>query len=114
PDDRGRLCELLVDDLCRSRNSEDAERGWKLDDATKKDLLQRIALGMQEVGSQTWPVSRAIQIAMTLVPTGDRFGQQRAKKYLDWAADHTGLLRFQEDPKDEEHIRFWHRLFREY
>lgn len=114
PDDRGRLCELLIDDLCRSRNSEDLERGWKLDDATKKDLLQRIALAMQEEGSQTWAVSRAIQIATALVPTGDRFTQQRAKKYLDWAADHTGLLRFQQDPEGEEHIRFWHRLFREY
>lgn len=114
PDDRGRLCELLIDDLCRSRNSEDSEKGWKLDDATKKDLLQRIALTMQEEGAQTWPVSRAIQIATTLVPKGDQFTQQRAKKYLDWAADHTGLLRFQQDPKGEEHIRFWHRLFREY
>jgi predicted MPP superfamily phosphohydrolase len=114
PDDRGRLCELLIDDLCRSRNSEDVEHGWKLDDATKKDLLQRIALAMQEEGSQTWPVSRAIQIASTLVPTGDILSHQRAKKYLDWAADHTGLLRFQEAPRGEEHIRFWHRLFREY
>ncbi len=114
PDDRGRLCELLIDDLCRSRNSEDVEHGWKLDDATKKDLLQRIALAMQEEGSQTWPVSRAIEIATTLVPTGDTLSHQRAKKYLDWAADHTGLLRFQEAPLGEEHIRFWHRLFREY
>jgi hypothetical protein len=114
PDDRGRLCELLIDDLCRSRNSEDLDRGWKLDESTKKDLLQRIALAMQEVGAQTWPVSRALQIATTLVPLGDKFTQQRAKKYLDWAADHTGLLRFQQDPEGEEHIRFWHRLFREY
>jgi hypothetical protein len=114
PDDRGRLCELLIDDLCRSRTSEDTERGWKLDDATKKDLLQRIALAMQEEGAQTWPVSKALEIATTLVPTGDKFTQLRAKRYLDWAADHTGLLRFQQDPEGEEQIRFWHRLFREY
>ena len=30
PDDRGRLCELLVDDLCRSRKSEEVKKGWKL------------------------------------------------------------------------------------
>jgi predicted NACHT family NTPase len=73
PDDRGRLCELLIDDLCRSRNSEDIGRGWKLDDATKKDLLQRIALAMQEEGAQTWPVSRAIEISTTLISSTDKF-----------------------------------------
>jgi predicted MPP superfamily phosphohydrolase len=114
PDDRGRLCELLIDDLCRSRTSEDQQYGWKLDDSAKKDLLQRIAHAMQVEGAQTWPVRRAIEIAMTLVPSEEKFQQQRAKKYLDWAADHTGLLRFQQDAQGEEHIRFWHRLFREY
>jgi hypothetical protein len=114
PDDRGRLCELLIDDLCRSRNSEDLERGWKLDDASKKDLLQRIALSMQERGAQAWAVTYATEIALSMVPASDRFRQERAKKYLDWTADHTGLLRFQQSETGEEQIRFWHRLFREY
>ena len=113
PDDRGRLCDLLIDDLCRSRLSEDSEHGWKLDDAGKKDLLQRIALAMQEDGAQTWPVSRAIEIALTILPN-DELRQQRSKKYIDWTADHTGLLRFQPGPDGSEHVRFWHRIFREY
>jgi predicted NACHT family NTPase len=71
PDDRGSLCDLLIDDLCRSRNSRDDQRGWKLDDTQKKDLLQRIAFGMQEEGAQSWPVSRAIETAMKLVPAGE-------------------------------------------
>jgi hypothetical protein len=114
PDDRGRLCELLIDDLCRSRRSEDAGRGWKLDESQKKDLLQRIALEMQQKGAQTWPVEQAIQVAMQLVPTTDASPLARAKRYLDWAADHTGILRFQEGPESGEEIRFWHRIFREY
>jgi hypothetical protein len=114
PDDRGRLCELLIDDLCRSRRSEDIKRAWKLDESQKKDLLQRIALGMQEEGAQTWSVERAIQVAMQLVPTTDDSPWIRAKKYVDWAADHTGILRFQEGKNGTEEIRFWHRIFREY
>jgi hypothetical protein len=114
PDDRGRLCELLVDDLCRSRRSEDIERGWKLDESAKKDLLQRIAMAMQEQGLQSWPVESAIQIAQQIVPAADSWRHPRAQKYLDWAADHTGILRFQEVPGGGEQIRFWHRIFREY
>jgi hypothetical protein len=114
PDDRGRLCDLLIDDLCRSRPSEDTERRWKLDDAAKKDLLQRIAMGMQEEGAQEWPVSRAIEIVLATLPSQDEHRQQRAKRYLDWTADHTGLLRFHQADDGKEQVRFWHRLFREY
>jgi hypothetical protein len=114
PDDRGRLCELLVDDLCRSRRSEDLGRGWKLDEVAKKDLLQRIALGMQEQGAQSWGVDQAIQIALQLVPSTENAQSVRAKKYVDWAADHTGILRFHEGVGQGEQIRFWHRIFREY
>ena len=114
PDDRGRLCDLLIEDLCRSRHSEDSVKGWKLDEAGKKDLLQRIALSMQQQGAQSWPVSRAIDIATQLVPTSDKALMDRAKRYVDWAADHTGILRFQEGKDGEEQIRFWHRIFREY
>ncbi len=114
PDDRGRLCELLIEDLCRSRVSEDPQRRWKLDEGAKKDLLQRLALGMQEHGAQTWPFERAVDIALNLVPTNDLTRRERAKRYVDWAADHTGILRFQEASEDAEQIRFWHRLFREY
>ena len=114
PDDRGRLCELLIEDLCRSRRSEDPSTGWKLDESAKKDLLQRIALEMQRAGAQAWPVERAIGIAQQLVPTTETNPHLRAKKYLDWAADHTGILRFQETPSGGEQIRFWHRIFREY
>lgn len=114
PDDRGRLCELLVDDLCRSRRSEDVERGWKLDEAGKKDLLQRIALNMQSDGAQSWPLEKAIQIARQLVPSNDSAPERRATKYVDWAADHTGILRFQEAQGNTEQVRFWHRIFREH
>lgn len=114
PDDRGRLCDLLVDDLCRSRRSEDSERHWKLDDAMKKDLLQRIALRMQEEGAQSWPVARALEIVVGTLPINDEHRPQRAKRYLDWTADHTGLLRFQQMEDGHEQVRFWHRLFREY
>lgn len=114
PDDRGRLCELLIDDLCRSRNSEDVEHNWRLDDAMKKDLLQRIALGMQREGAQRWPVGRALTLIRGLLPKDEKLPEKRAKKYLDWTADHTGLLRFEQAEEGEEQIRFWHRLFREY
>src|ERR1039458_4089290 len=114
PDDRGRLCELLIDDLCRSRRSEDVDQNWKLDEAGKRDLLQRIALAMQEHGSQTWGIERAIEIALQLVPKNEALQRERAKRYVDWAADHTGILRFQDVSGEEEQIRFWHRLFREY
>ena len=108
PDDRGRLCDLLIEDLCRSRHSEDSVKGWKLDEAGKKDLLQRIALSMQQQGAQSWPVYSAIDIATQLVPTSDKALMDRAKRYVDWAADHTGILRFQEGKDGEEQIRFWH------
>ncbi|MCP4696612.1 MAG: SUMF1/EgtB/PvdO family nonheme iron enzyme [Gammaproteobacteria bacterium] len=114
PDDRARLCDLLIDDLCRSRRSVDDDHDWKLDDAAKKDLLQRIALGMQEQGTQTWPTGRAINTVMEMVPAAEKLRNQRAAKYLHWAADHTGLLRFQQPEQGEEEVRFWHRLFREY
>ena len=114
PDDRGRLCELLVDDLCRSRTSEAPDRNWKLDESGKKDLLQRIALAMQEEGAQTWPFERAVEIAAPLVPQTEPSARERATRYVDWAADHTGMLRFQEAKNGQEQIRFWHRLFREY
>jgi formylglycine-generating enzyme required for sulfatase activity/predicted MPP superfamily phosphohydrolase len=114
PDDRARLCSLLVDDLCRSRNSEDVEHSWRLSDANKRDLLERIALAMQQGGEQVWSVSRAVEIAMRGVPAAEILRQQRATKHLHWAAEHTGLLRFQQPEKGEEEIRFWHRLFREF
>ena len=66
PDDRGRLCDLLIDDLCQSRQSEDTERNWKLDEAGKRNLLQRIALNMQEQGAQTWPFEKAVDIALAV------------------------------------------------
>jgi len=114
PDDRGRLCELLVDDLCRSRRSEDASKGWKLDEIGKKDLLQRIAHSMQEEGAQSWPIEKAINVARQLVPATETTPNLLATKYVDWAADHTGILRFQEAKGDSEQVRFWHRLFREH
>lgn len=114
PDDRARLCSLLVDDLCRSRNSEDIEHAWRFSDANKRDLLERIALAMQEEGAQTWPLSRAVEIAMRGVPRNEQLREQRAAKHLHWAAEHTGLLRFQQPERGEEEIRFWHRLFREF
>ena len=111
PDDRGSLCDLLIDDLCRSRVSKDEANGWKLDDIQKKDLLQRIALGMQKAGAQEWPLTNAIDVAMALVPPN---ATQQARRYVDWAADHTGLLRFEQTKDGAEKLRFWHRLFREY
>jgi len=69
---------------------------------------------MQEEGAQTWPFDRAVEIALQLVPTTDATRRERATRYVDWAADHTGILRFQEASDDQEQIRFWHRLFREY
>jgi hypothetical protein len=114
PDDRGRLSELLVDDLCRSRRSEDGNRGWKLDENGKKGLLQRIAHSMQEEGAQSWPIEKAINVARQQVPTGEKDPNLLAAKYVDWAADHTGILRFQEVQNNAEQVRFWHRLFREH
>lgn len=113
PDDRGRLCQLLVDDLCRSRRSEDPDHGWQLDDAGKKRLLQRIALAMQEEGAQSWPEERALVEVRQTLPVGEIQPAQRAHRHLQWITDHTGLLRF-EPSGDDEQIRFWHRLFREY
>jgi len=114
PDDRARLCGLLVDDLCRSRNSEDTEHNWRFSDANKRDLLERIALAMQEDGAQSWPISRVTEIAMRAVPTTEKLRQMRATKHLHWAAEHTGLLRFQQPESGEEEVRFWHRFFREF
>ncbi|WP_437311084.1 SUMF1/EgtB/PvdO family nonheme iron enzyme [Sorangium sp. So ce388] len=113
PDDRGRLCQLLTDDLCRSRRSEDPDHGWQLDEAAKKRLLQRIALAMQVEGAQSWPEARALVELRQTLPVGEAQPDLRASRHLQWIAEHTGLLRF-EPSGDEEQIRFWHRLFREY
>ena len=113
PDDRGRLCQLLVDDLCRSRRSEDPDHAWQLDEAGKKRLLQRIALSMQEDGAQSWPETRALLEVRQTLPVGEAQPDLRANRHLQWIAEHTGLIRF-EPGGDEEQIRFWHRLFREY
>jgi hypothetical protein len=114
PDDRARLCSLLVDDLCRSRRSEDPVHNWRLDDAGKRDLLQRIALEMQMEGAQTWPESKAREIALRGLPANETQKELRAARYVQWVADHTGLLRFQQPEHGQEEVRFWHRMFREY
>ncbi len=114
PDDRGRLCELLVDDLCKSRRSEDMRNGWKLEDSQKKELLQMIAFEMQREAAQSWPTSKAADLAQQLVPENEQFRAQRAERYIYWVADHTGILRFQRSDTGEEQVRFWHRVFREY
>lgn len=113
PDDRGRLCELLIEDLCRSRRSEDVATGWKLDDAQKKDNLQRIALNMQIEGAQDWNIEKAEEIIFNGVPVNDPNRTDKARKFLVWTAEHTGLLRFNAEDTGEK-IRFWHRVFREY
>ncbi|MBI3267398.1 MAG: SUMF1/EgtB/PvdO family nonheme iron enzyme [Planctomycetes bacterium] len=114
PEDRAQLCELLVNDLCRSRWSEDREHGWRLDDAGKRNLLQEIALAMQEEGAQSWPETRAREVALEGVAAVETLRKERAARHLQWAADHTGLLRFEQPPKGPEQVRFWHRLFREF
>lgn len=114
PEDRAQLCDLLVNDLCRSRWSEDRERGWRLDDAGKRNLLQEIALAMQQEGAQTWPVDRAHQLALEGIPVAETLRADRASRHLQWAADHTGLLRFEQPKEGPEQVRFWHRLFREF
>ncbi|MBI5367704.1 MAG: SUMF1/EgtB/PvdO family nonheme iron enzyme [Planctomycetes bacterium] len=114
PEDRAQLCDLLVNDLCRSRWSEDRERGWRLDDAGKRNLLQEIALEMQQEGAQAWPVDRALQVALAGIPRAETLGGERAARHLQWAADHTGLLRFEQPGDGPEQVRFWHRLFREF
>ncbi len=114
PDDRARLCEILVDDLCRSRRSEDMERSWTFSADQKRDLLQRIALAMQESGAQSWPEASAVAIARTQIPVEEQAQEARARRHLDWTADHTGLLRFQQVEAGFEEVRFWHRLFREF
>lgn len=114
PEDRAQLCDLLVNDLCRSRWSEDRERGWRLDDAGKRNLLQEIALAMQEEGAQSWPEDRARQVALAGIPVSETLRTDRAARHLQWAADHTGLLRFEQPGDAPEHVRFWHRLFREF
>jgi len=114
PEDRARLCTLLVDDLCRSRRSEDLDHGWRLDDASKRDLLQRIALEMQKDGAQNWPESRARAVALDSLLATDKLRERRALRHLQWTADHTGLLRFHQPENGQEEVRFWHRLFREY
>ncbi|MBI3268473.1 MAG: SUMF1/EgtB/PvdO family nonheme iron enzyme [Planctomycetes bacterium] len=115
PNDRARLCDLLVSELCRSRRSEDPTRpGWRLDEAGKRLLLERIALGMQEAGAQAWPESRAVEMALPGVPVDEASRADRAARHLHWAAEHTGLLRFEAAEGSGAQVRFWHRLFREY
>ncbi|MBI3273154.1 MAG: SUMF1/EgtB/PvdO family nonheme iron enzyme [Planctomycetes bacterium] len=114
PDDRARLCELLVTDLCAARRSEDVERGWRLDEAGKRDLLDRIALKMQEAGAQSWPEGNARGVALQELPAADPLRELRAARHLVWAAEHTGLLRFDQPADGPEQVRFRHRLFREF
>jgi hypothetical protein len=114
PNDRGQLCSVLVEDLCRSRHSQDTVRGWELDAETKRQLLERIALAMQEEGAQFWPTDRAIQEIIASLPSPLNDAPARGARYVNWLAEHTGLIRFQEAEGGGEEIRFWHRLFREY
>lgn len=114
PDDRAQLCSLLVDDLLRSRESRDPERNWLLSDNDKRDLLERMALGMQREGVQSWPFASAEEVALKEIPQQEVDRQARATKHVQWVAEHTGLLRFEQPADGPEQLRFWHRLFREY
>ncbi|MHA7629804.1 metallophosphoesterase [Corallococcus sp. M7] len=91
PDDRAELCALLVDDLCRSRTSKDSNRGWTFSDADKRDLLERIALAMQESGSQSWAVSLANEVALRGVPASELDRTARAARHVQWVAEHTDV-----------------------
>lgn len=114
PDERAQLCSLLVDDLLRSRTSKDPERDWWLSDTDKRDLLERMALGMQRDGAQSWRLTLAQDVALQGISAQDVERQARAVRHVQWTAEHTGLLRFEQPERGPEQLRFWHRLFREY
>jgi len=113
PRDRGRLCELLIGELCGSRQSEDFEHNFHLDEEQKRDLLERLALAMQEAGAQRWSQRHCAEALRSSFPGDEQARDFRAQRAIQWLTEHTGLIRF-EGNGDEEQIRFWHRLFREY
>ncbi|MBI3269166.1 MAG: SUMF1/EgtB/PvdO family nonheme iron enzyme [Planctomycetes bacterium] len=109
PKERSRLCNLLVEDLCDSIPSEDPERGWVLRAAAKRDILERLALRMLEKGTLALPIGEAEREVPT--PDGDVQDLSRAETYLQWTADHTGLLVYEDGGKE---LRFRHRVFRDF
>ena len=113
PNDRAELCDLIVEDLCRAKSSRDRASDWELDFRQKRDLLERLALDMQEKGAQSLPLADACQIiAAGLAPDQAR-ERKRIDTYLKWLVQHTGLIYYRPDGNGEA-IRFHHRLFREF
>ncbi|MBI3269791.1 MAG: SUMF1/EgtB/PvdO family nonheme iron enzyme [Planctomycetes bacterium] len=118
PEDRGRLLTAIVADLCASPPviSEDPQRGWRLDVKGKRDLLELLALWMQRSGQgvNAWRVTAAEREVAGTLPRDDNDRAEHAKRRLDWTADHTGLLVFQQPRDGPEELRFRHRVFREF
>ncbi|MDJ0838725.1 MAG: SUMF1/EgtB/PvdO family nonheme iron enzyme [Acidobacteriota bacterium] len=121
PNDRAALCDRIVVHLCESKVSrfEDENRraehkDWALLPEQKRDLLERIALAMQEEKAQEWPVSRVYDVVSKGLSKLAR-ERDRVAQYVKWLVEHTGLLYMQADKQGRgETLRFHHRLFREY
>ncbi|MBI3269162.1 MAG: SUMF1/EgtB/PvdO family nonheme iron enzyme [Planctomycetes bacterium] len=120
PEGRARLCDKLVNDLCESRMSARDGIGT-LDKGDKRRILERFALAMQRraKGQQELPLESAEaeildEFGGDKLPPNDTRRGERAAWYLQWTADHTGLLTYRRSTEGGEDVRFRHRLFREY
>ncbi len=114
PKDRAELCRQLVEDLCQARDSTDPDQGWALDANRKRDLLERLALAMQAKGAQDWTVEEVERKVAEALPSAEARESRRLAAYVRWLSEHTGLLYFTRGKKNEERVRFHHRMFREH
>ncbi len=120
PNDRASLCDQVVEHLCQAKVSRlegEVPKGredWKLEPGEKRDLLERIAHGMQvEAEAQQWPLAQVYEVVAESLPAAQRAQRPRLEQYVQWLVVHTGLLYFQGSAQGEA-VRFHHRLFREY
>ena len=112
PNDRAELCYQIVEHLCRSKVSQSTEKNWALYPEDKRDLLERLALAMQEDKAQEWPMTRVHDVVASGLAEHAR-ERDRVAQYVKWLVEHTGLLYIQAGAEGES-LRFHHRLFREY
>lgn len=110
PDSLAELYERMVQILCRLRATEGAP------DRVKRELLERVCEAMQRAGSTALPVREAAEVVLRMRPeVGTITG---ATELLDRVAADTGLLRFENAPRNdgrvERVVRPWHRSFQEF
>ncbi len=108
PEEQASLLELLISQACKARIARSEH--WEMNPDKKRELLERLALLLQEQGAQHLDVARAEgELAEALAEVMPR---PPLSECLRWLLE-TGLI-YEEQGTHGPQVRFGHRLFRDY